>query len=177
MASLSSAVRTALGRYWSEIYGGAAQGLSTSDLFVNIRQRAADLGLASVGVGANAVSTLRGYAGRMLGAARSLNAANDASVLGAGMIAEAPWSRPLAEQNTLPIYHVGVDVTIQQEDGSVIGKRQTIGITGSLPPTVGDLRSYIQQQAALLAAEGGPPGTGTPRGTLLSVDNLQVLAV
>lgn len=177
MADLTPPQRLVLGRYWSEILGGAAQRLSTADLFVNIRARAAELGLPSVGVGASAVSTLRGYASRMIGSARALNAAADALALTSEHVAEAPWARTLAEQNTMPIYHVSFDHTIQLDDGSTVTKRQNLTITGTLPGTVGDLRDLVASEAALMAAEGGAADSGTPHGVSLSVDNLMALAV
>lgn len=177
MANLTPPQRLVLGRYWSEILGGAAQRLGTAELFVNIRARAAELGLPSVGVGASVVSTLRGYAGRMLGSARALNAAADSATLTSEHLAEAPWARPLAQQNTMPVYHVSFDHTIQLDDGSTVTKRQNITITGALPDTVGDLRDQIASEAALLAAEGGAPTSGTPHGVSLGVGNLMALAV
>jgi hypothetical protein len=177
MADLNPQQRTALARYWSEIYGGAARKLSTADLFGNIRDRAASLGLASVGVGASVVSTLRGYASRMIGAAASFARSRDAEALTGRHIAEAPWARPLTEQNTAPIYHILFDHTIEREDGSTVVKPQTIVWSGVLPGTVGDVRDLVASEAALMAAEGGPADSGTPRGQSLGTDNIQILAV
>lgn len=177
MADLNPQVRTALGRYWSEILGGAANKLTTADLFGNIRARAADLGLSAVGVGAQAVSTLRGYAGRMLASADRLGKALDQDALTPSHYAEAPWARPLGEQNTMPIYHVSFDHTVQTDSGETVQLRQTVVITGVLPDTVGGLRGMVQDEAALMAAEGSPDSEGTPHGESLSVDNLMVTAV
>lgn len=177
MADLNPQQRTALARYWSEIYGGAAQRLSTAALFENIRARAADLGLPSVGVGASVVSTLRGYASRMIESARQFGRASDGDALMGTHIAEAPWARSLAEQNTMPVYHIGFDHTIELEDGSTVTKRQTIIISGALPDTVGGVRDLVASEAALLAAEGGPADSGTPRGQSLDTSGIQILAV
>jgi len=177
MASLTPPVRTALARYWSEIFGGAALGQTTQTLFSNIRDRAAQLGLSTVGVGASAISTLRGYAGRMLGAAKSLNAAPDNTALTSSHYAEAPWARPLAEQNTMPIYHLSFDHTIEVDSGDTVTRRQTIILTGMLPGTIGDLRGMAEDEAALLAAEGSPDSEGTPHGVSLGIDNLMLTAV
>lgn len=177
MANLIPTVRTALGRYWSEIFGGAALRLNTADLFNNIRSRAAQLGLPSVGVSASAISTLRGYAGRMLSAAGRLNRAPDSAIITERHLAEAPWARPLTEQNTLPIWHAIFDHTIQKDDGSVSTIKQTIVFTGTLPDTIGDLRSQVAQEAALMAAEATGESEGTPHGMSLGVDNIMLLAV
>lgn len=177
MADLTPPQRLVLGRYWSEILGGAAQRLGTAELFTNIRARAAELGLPSVGVGASAVSTLRGYAGRMLGSARALNRAADQVALTSEHIAEAPWARPLAQQNTMPIYNVTFEHTIERLDGSIVTKFQNMTITGIPPSTVGDLRRLVESEAAILAAEGGAPDSGTPKGKSLGVAKLMVTAV
>lgn len=177
MADLNPQARTVLARYWSEIFGGAANRLTTAALFGNIRQRAETLGLGAVGVAASTVSTLRGYAGRMIASAGRLNKALDSNALTSDHYAEAPWARPLGEQNTMPIYHVSFDHTIENDAGETVVKRQTIILTGVLPGTVGDLRDLVSSEAQLLAAEGSPDSEGTPHGTSLGVDNLMLTAV
>jgi len=177
MPDLSDPQRLALGRYWSEIYGGAAQGLSTSDLFDNIRQRASDLGLPSVGVGASVISTLRSYASNMVASANRLNAASPESILDGRLLATPPWARPDQARSTLPIYHVGIDHTIQDDQGNISTVRQTIVLTGTLPATVGELQALIQGEAALLASESPGTSSSSPHGTSLGVDNLSVTVV
>lgn len=177
MAGLSDQQRLALGRYWPQILGGAVRGSTTADLFGDIRARAGELGLSTVGVGANVISTLRGYAGRMLTAAAAFNKAPDTAAMTAKLLAEAPWARSLNVQNASPMYHAIISHTIQVDDGSTITKNQTLVFPGALPPTVGDLRSLIQTEAQLLAAEGGPADSGTPHGTSVSWDLNLLLAV
>lgn len=177
MASLSPQVKTALGRYWSEIFGGAALKLNTQDIFANIRERATELGLSSVGVGANTISTLRGFAGRMLNAATRLNAQPDNAPMTASLFSEAPWSRSLGDQNVMPLYHVSFDHTVETDSGDINVLRHTIVITGALPGTVGGLRGLIEDEAQLMAAEGSPDSEGTPHGISLGVDNLMITAV
>jgi protoporphyrinogen oxidase len=177
MASLSSQVANALSRYWSEIYGGAAAKLSTSDMWSNINARAQASGLSSAGVTATAVSTLRGFASSMINAANRLAAADPELGLSAAFIAEAPWSRPLQQQTTMPIYQIGFDNTIELPDGTISVARQTITVTGQLPQTVGDLYGVVGSEAGTLASEGSVDSTTTPRGTSLGVDNLQILSV
>lgn len=177
MASLIPTVRTALGRYWSEIIGGAARRLNTADLFVTIRDRAAQLGLSTVGVSASAVSTLRGYAGRMLATGERINKAADTAILTSDHIAEAPWARPLQEQNAFPIWNTVIEHTIERPDGSTVTRNQTIVFTGTLPDTIGELRDQISEEARLLAEEGGEESEGTPKGKSLAVKILMLQAV
>lgn len=177
MASLPSSVANALARYWSEVYGGAANKLSTSDLWDNIRARAQAQGLSSPGVSATAISTLRGYASRMISAADSLAKARPELALTSSLIAEAPWSRPLQDQNAMPIYQVSFQNTIQLEDGSTVTKWQSTTITGQLPPTVGDLYGVASAEAERLAAEGTTGSGGTPKGTSLGITGTYILSV
>jgi len=177
MAAMSDAVRLALGRYWPEVYGGAAQRLSTQDLFDNIRTRAADLGLPSVGVSASAISTLRGYASRMIASAGRLNGAPADRTIDATMLAAPPWARSAADQAAMPVYHVGFDHTIQDDEGNLTTVRQTIVLTGVLPSTVGELTGLVESEAALMASESPGTSAGTPHGTSVSVDNLALTVV
>lgn len=177
MAGLSDQQRLALGRYWPQIIGGAYRGATTQDLFNDIRTRASELGLSTVGVGANVISTLRGYAGRMIAAADRFNNAPDTAAMTAKLLAEAPWARSLSVQNASPMYHAIISHTIEVDDGSTITRTQTIVLPGTLPPTAGDLRSILQTEAELLAAEGGPADSGTPHGVSVSWDLNLLLAV
>lgn len=177
MADMSDAVRVALGRYWPEVYGGAAAKLSTQDLFQNIRDRATDLGLPSVGVSASAISTLRGYASRMIASAGRLNSADPSRQLDASLIEEPPWSRSPAEIAAMPVYHVGFDHTIQDDQGNLTTVRQTIVLTGVLPSTVGELTGLVASEAGLLASESPGTSAGTPHGTSVDVGNLAITAV
>lgn len=177
MADMTDAVRVALGRYWPEVYGGAAAKLSTQDLFDNIRQRSADLGLPSVGVSATAISTLRGYASRMIASAAKLNGTNSSQPIDSTMIAAPPWARSAADQAAMPIYHVGFDHTIQDDQGNLTTVRQTIVLTGVLPSTVGELSGLVATEAALLASESPGTSAGTPHGTSIDTSNLAVTVV
>ena len=177
MADLTDPQKLALGRYWNEIYHGAAVRTSTEDLFAAIRQRADTLGLPSVGVGANVISQLRSYASRMTTSAYRLNAASPESILDGRMLAEAPWSRSTAAQNAMSVYHVGFDHTIQDDEGNLKTVRQTIVIPGSLPSTVGELQDLIAGEAALLASESPGTSNTSPHGTSISVENLAITVV
>lgn len=177
MASLTPPQALALGRYWSEIYGGAAARLSTSDMFTNIRQRAADLGLPSVGVSAAAISTLRGYATGIIRAADALGNADPSAPLDSSMIAATPWGRSLAAQNAMPVFNVAFQHTIQQDDGQTVSVWHTITFTGVLPSTVADLQEAVASEAALLARESAGTSPGSPHGTSLDVSDLSLTAV
>lgn len=177
MAELSKGVRTALGRYWSEIIGGAANKESTSAIFGRIRARAAELGLPSVGVGASDISKLRGYASAMVRAQTTLASTDPTRAVTAAVIAETPWSRSLTERNTLPIYNVQFQHTVQLDDGSTVTKWHTISIPGVLPATVGELQARVAGEAQLMAAYGGDAQSGTPHGVSLGVSDLMVTAV
>lgn len=177
MADLTDQQKLALGRYWPQIYGGAAGKVSTADLFDSIRQRAADLGLPSVGVGAQVISTLRGFASRMVASSERLNSSDPSLPISASLLAEPPWSRSTVEQATMPVYNVGFLHTVQTEDGQTLSVWQTMVFTGGLPSTVGELQDQVASEAQRLASEATGDSKGTPRGTSLGVSQLNIQAV
>ncbi len=177
MPDLSDAVKGALARYWSEIRAAATEHKTTADLYASIRQRAADLGLPSVGIGAQAISVLRGYAGRIQAAADAFNNALDSAPMQATYLPQTPWSRSLNEQAMSPVYNVVFQHQIQTDDGSVVTKYQTIVIPGALPDTVGEMRDYILSEAAMLAAEGGAQESNTPHGQSIDVTDVSIQVV
>lgn len=109
-------------------------------------------------------------------ATNSLGAAEGAVSIADSMVAEAPWSRPSAEQAALPMWQARVTMTytdaagVQQEGISVVNISQV------LPSSVASLQAQMELRVAdQLAA---PPGTGTPRtGTLGAITSITLLAV
>lgn len=115
--------------------------------------------------------------GRKIGnATDAIGAAPDASPITDSMVAEAPWSRPAADQAALPMWQARVSMTYTDEFGVTQTGISVINISQVLPSTVGSLNA----QLALRAQDqlSSPPGTGTPRsGTLTSIDSVTLLAV
>lgn len=177
MADLSDPQKLALARYWPQIYGSAAGHVTTADMFDRITQRAEDLGLPSVGVGAQVISTLRSFASRMVASAERLNASDPSLPINASMLAEPPWSRSTVEQSTMPVYNVGFLHTVQNDEGETLSVWQTMVFTGGLPSTVGELQEQVAAEAQRLASEATGDSKGTPRGTSLGVSQLNIQAV
>lgn len=121
------------------------------------------------------IAKLYGDYHKIQAASDRLNSAPPASGLTSDFVSAAPWSRPEQERNALPYYQVRYLADITTPEGEQLSRWQTSMIPGQLPSTVGDLQAWIEQDAAELAAAGG--GEGTPRGDLLGVSNMQVLAV
>jgi hypothetical protein len=168
-------VSTAISKYWGIVMSAATQHLNTADLWGAIRDAAEAAGLASPGVSASAISVVRGQAGRIAAATENLAAAQPELGLDASMIAQAPWSRPLADQNTTPLYQVRFESTVITPEGGTLTQWQTTMVQGSLPGTVGDLTDLVTQDAQLMAAAGGGPGT--PRGNLAGIGSISVISV
>jgi hypothetical protein len=154
--------------YFGVIEHATRERASTADIWSAIRAQAAAEGLESPGVTAQDVSRLRGAAGRIRAASAALSRAEPGYGIDAPMIALAPWSRSLAERNTLPMYQVRFLHTT-----NVAGQEQSdwrsIMLRGATPPTVGDLMSQLQRDAEQMA-EGY-------NSAHVSMSNIDVLAV
>lgn len=92
------------------------------------------------------------------------------------MVAEAPWSRPIVDQLTMPEWQARTQVTYINEAGQQVSEWFTVGISLVLPSTVGDLQSQLASSLdAMLTA---PPKPKSPRrGTFVSLDAVQLLSV
>lgn len=122
------------------------------------------------------LSQLFGVARKIGNATNAIAAAGDSSPITPGMVAEAPWSRPLADQAAAPKWQARVGITYTDPEGVTQTGTSVIEITQNLPYNVGSLRAQValRAQDQLMA----PPGTGSPRhGELLSVDSITLLAI
>lgn len=122
------------------------------------------------------LSQLFSIARKIGNSANALADASPDSGISGVMVAEAPWSRPLAEQTAEPKWLARVAMVytdpagVQQEGISVVEIKQV------LPSSVASL----QAQMALRVQDqlSTPPGTGTPRtGQLDEITSITLLAV
>lgn len=167
MSDLSDQARKAM-TYWGEIQAAASEGMTTADLWSLIQDAAEEMGLESPGVTIRGVSELRGLAGRIIASGRTFATAGPEISLSGRDWAEAPWSRPLAEQNALGIWQVRFQHTTLGPDGPETQWRTSV-FTGSVPGTVGELRSALEEDAQAMATKYGVGHIG--------FDNVQLLVV
>ena len=151
MPDLSPQATSAL-RFWGVIQAGVSQGATTAELWQAIRE--SDIGGVGEtgGVGAIGVGQLRGMAASIARASGALNRASTDQAIVGSMIADAPWGRPLAEQNTLSQWQVRYLATTITPEGEQQLYR-TATITGTLPGTVGELLDFLN-----IAAPGTESG-------------------
>lgn len=145
-------VQQAISRYWGVVMSAATQHLTTANLWSAIRDAAAQAGLPSPGVSASAISVIRGQAGKIVRATEQLAAAQPELQLTSAMISQAPWSRPLSEQNTVPMYQVRFEQVIATPEGQQTIWRTSM-VQGELPATVGGVQDMVAQDASNMAAE------------------------
>lgn len=139
-------------------------GTSTANLWAQIREAAPDESLyRSIGFGTG-LSRLRGYANRITAAQLALARAQPDWSINPNMVADAPWSRPLAEQNALGRWQVRIPVTGTSRQGVQVTRNITVMYQGSLPGTVADVVDQSTMAAANAAAASdftviatGPP--------------------
>lgn len=155
--------------YWGEIEYAAANRFTTADLWASLRQAASNLGLESPGVTLAQVNELRHLATGIQAGSRRLERIDpSSSITDARLIAEAPWSRSLAERSALPMYQVRYQHTIDGPNGVETAWR-TSTFKGALPRTLGDLLDAIGEDAENLADKYG--------GAHVGVSSMQILAV
>src|SRR6266704_3220890 len=102
--NLTDPQKKALGLYGPIIQSAATLHMTTADLWSAIGDSALEQGLASPGVQATAVSSLRGIFGAMTRAAETLARADASQSIDGSMIGQAPWSPDISVQNATPAY-------------------------------------------------------------------------
>jgi hypothetical protein len=122
------------------------------------------------------ISQLFSIARTMAKAGIALRAADHAGPIDDTMVAEPPWSRPLADQLAAPAWHVTANVNYINEAGDQVQEFFTVLVEQTLPSTVGDLHGQVLSSLdSMLTA---PPGQGTPRrGTLVTADLHALLVI
>lgn len=91
------------------------------------------------------------------------------------MIATAPWSRSLAEQNIAPKFQVTYARQTLTAEGLEVTQYSTSIFEGQLPNTVSDLNAAVMADAVdMLAAT---PPEETPTTQILGISDLTILAV
>ena len=155
-------------RFWGAIEYAAQTGMTTADLWANIREAALEQDLASPGVTVQDVSVLRGVAGRIVGTGRQLQDAPGNRVVSGRYVAEAPWARSPGARKAAPEWHFRFLHTVEQ-DGEQIQQWRTVRFQGQRPRTVAELLSAAEEDADHLADEYGQTHVGIADWQLLEV--------
>jgi hypothetical protein len=135
---LNSNARSALWA-WGFVDQAARNGWSTKQLWDSIKAAEPNNpAWRSTQFGAG-LSTLRGIAGSMENARAALAGADPGVAPHSSMIAEAPWSRTVAEQNAAPIFQAQTAVTMRDEFGRTFTRDITYTWRGGLPSTAGQM--------------------------------------
>lgn len=122
------------------------------------------------------ISQLFSVARKIGNATSALGRADPSAPIDPSMVAEAPWSRPAAEQAAMPQWQARVAITYTDAAGVQQQGISVVNISQVLPSSVASLQAQIELRIADQLAS--PPGTGTPRsGQLDSVDSITLLAV
>lgn len=155
--------------YWGEIEYAAQHRLPTAELWDMLKSAAERLGLPGPGVTVQQVNAVRHQATGIQAASRRLERVDPSSGLSDGrLVAEAPWSRSLAERNALPMYQVRYQHTVDGPNGPETAWR-TSTFRGRLPSTLADLQDAVTEDAENLADKYG--------GAHVGIGSLQILAV
>jgi hypothetical protein len=166
-------------KYWGSILASAYANKSTADMWTAIHAQKDEYGLDKPGTQPPDVSVLRGYANRIVNAAGNLAAASPSDSITPDMMAIAPYTASTLDGiATNPTYHVRFLNTIQADDGTVTQVWNTSVFTAvDMPTTVGDLTDAITTNGTELAAQGVDGSSNTPRGTSLTISNLEITVI
>lgn len=151
MPDITPGMRRAL-YYWSQIRSAAAQGWTTAQLWESIRSHQEATGEAAPRVSAIDVGNLRANAAAIERSAAAFERQAGDNAVTSDMIAVAPWARPLDQRNTIPMWQVRFEHTIEGPQGERTQWRSVV-YRGTLPPTVGQLRASVEADAAAMAAD------------------------
>lgn len=153
MPDLSDDARRAM-KFWGEIETAASERMTTADLWASLHDAAAELGLDSPGVTLRGVNELRSLATTIHASGRRFERAHDNVSLEGKYVAEAPWSRDLAQRDALGMYQVRFQHTTLGPDGPTTDWRTSV-FYGKLPGTVGELRAALAEDAEQMANKYG----------------------
>lgn len=169
--------------WWSFVsYAASTISTETGRVFsaAETQEAASDIsrtvGGAYAGYNPIGLSQLYGVARSIARATDALTAADDASPIGADMVAEPPWSRSVAEQAALSLWQARAQITYTDASGATLNGFQTIQFTQVLPSSVGSLRAQVALRAQDMLSTP-PTGRSPKTGTLVSVGNITLLTV
>jgi hypothetical protein len=154
--------------FWGTIEGAARDRATTADLWSRLQDHADTQGLSGPGLTLADVNALRARASDFINSERNLARANDSYGIDSSMIATAPWERPMAQQDALPMYQVRFEhhVTV---DGVAQTQFRTVMFRGELPATVGDLMDELEGDAQEMADNYGQDHGGIGAVTVMRV--------
>ena len=166
-------------KYYGSILTSAYQGKNVQDMWISIHANAAEYGLPSPQTQPPDVSTIRGFANRIVAGARAFAAASESDTITSDMMAIAPYTS--RDRNAIavnPVYHVRFKNTVQADDGTITSAWQTSVFTAAdMPNTVGGLIDSLNDTATELAAQGGASDSNTPRGVSVSTSDYEITLV
>ena len=151
--------------WWGVIQGAVSERASTAEIWQAIRGFAAESGAAWPPNMLQEVNRMRSQAAGLRNASERLDRARPTDALTGDMLAPLPYARPGPEQELARQFHVRVGYTAtkgNETETSYI----TLGYSGQLPATVGEL--YADAQAVTAAT------VDTYGGELVGIDTVEI---
>lgn len=134
--------------YWGTVERAAAEHWTTQRLWEAIHAQAAAAGPNAPVPTVQDVSRLRASAGAALRAADQLAAAPPTDAFASDYFAVAPFARPLAERNSMPVLQARLPYTVMTDAGDVEERFLSVMYRGALPVTVGQVMDDMWAAAA-----------------------------
>lgn len=167
MPELSPDALTAM-PFWGSIQSSVTERATTAQLWQGIRDAADSFGMNTPGATLAGVNELRGYAAQIRNASDRLERAQSDEADFSRLSAPAPYSRDQATMNAAPMWQVQFEHTTYTGQAESTDWR-TLMYRGNTPPTVGDLRTDIEQAGEDFADEYQMEHIGTGRVRIVRV--------
>lgn len=146
----------------------AQQGLSTADIWGNLRYMEDQGTIDLQGISGSMVSTVRGAAGAYLRNQSGISNLAPEHGLNNVEIPTALWARGANEQALAPMFQVRVLQTVLDTAGNESQQWRTVVMT-DLPATAGDLYSALDTEGEAMAANYGVTYAGSSSAVILRV--------
>jgi hypothetical protein len=137
--------------FYSSARGSVANRESTADFVAALRAHATALGLDELGLNLQDINQLRSAAVRQRTAQERFQASSDANAIDNTMIGAPPFGRSLEAQAAQPIYEVGINLHVANDEGEVTTQYTQVRFTGDMTMSKADLLAAVQYDAEALA--------------------------
>lgn len=139
-------------QYWAVARGSVAGRDSTAQFYDKLREAAVQFGDVGKIPDFATVTQLRSAAVSVRNAQERFQRSPTGNNIDASQIGSVPYGRSLEAQATMPIYHVGLNLTTADRDtGETTTEYRVVQFTGSLPDTKEELLGLVGQDAQALA--------------------------
>lgn len=143
-------------QFWGAARGAVAGRASTAEFFQALRDAADQFGGATSVPDFRTANQLRSAAASVRNAGEAFQRSPGSNVIDAAQIGRVPYGRDLSAQASMPLYHVGVELTtFDVETYRYNTDYRTVQFAGTMVMTKDELLAAVGQDAEALAETYG----------------------